>query len=214
LQAKAVTTEATFEAFIGEVTQDLAPLSIDRKIFLSELKVKPPHTLVELWYDPSNFDTYVFASQLHDALGIGSGAEPGAGWNVTLPLPIPSDTHLPPHVSGTSVLRFALNGRQQLTPVFIVPAARISSEPLIAQFEGSWAGGLTILSADPNDAKLEVVPSNPLAELNTALGASLPMPIVLVNQLWPRLGPDRIIVVITARPKIILRQRAVVSPVK
>jgi hypothetical protein len=215
LQTKAIDTETIFEAFISEVTEDLAPLSINRKLFVSELKVVPSHTLIELWYDPNNFDTYVFASQLFDALGTGPTAEPGAGWDVVPPAPIPPNTKLPPHVPGTTVLRFTLNGRQQLVPEFSVPAPRIPSEPLIAQFDGSWAGGVTVLSNDTNAANLVGGnPGSPVSELNTALTASLSVPIVLMNQLWPQLGPNRIVIAITASPKIIWRQRPIVPPLK
>jgi hypothetical protein len=97
IQGKAVQAQATLDEYVKESTSKLGTRIVERSSIASALKGKSNHVVAGFWYEPNNFEAYVFAWSLYRALGAGTENAPGAEWNVTPPIPIPADIHLPEH---------------------------------------------------------------------------------------------------------------------
>src|SRR5207248_1820348 len=64
------------------------PRQLDAEKFVTLLDGKPT-ARVKLLYNPNDSEAWSFARDIYWWLGNGVGAHRGAGWNVSVPLPIP-----------------------------------------------------------------------------------------------------------------------------
>jgi hypothetical protein len=213
LQADLKKSSAELNEYIDEVATRVKPRGLDGKIFSDALKGKPNDARVVLWYNPNDFESYTFAMEIWQLLGPWSkatGGFDGAGWNVSFPQPIP-DVKLPPHERGSSVVSISIQNGQTVDTgqqfVMQMPFPYSPTAPVTAQFEGSGADGLTILSKHPAGKVgpgITGLADNPPNALTWAIVKSTGL--TVINQSWPDLDPNVIIVVITAQNKEIIKQ--------
>jgi hypothetical protein len=120
--------------------------------------------------------------------------------------PIPN-IKIPPAPSGTRTFSIAINNpeKQELTLAMQMPFPYSPTAPTEAQFDGTWASGITLLSA-ANPAGTVMAgpesPSTPLNALTSALRESTQL--IVLNQPDADLPGDSIVLVISQKRPIVV----------
>lgn len=89
-QEAAATAQLVLKKYVSTVAERQFPREVDRRKMVEMLKGKPKCP-VSFWYSPGDTEAYRYASMLSIALGEGDPSNPGAGWEVSAPIPIPAD---------------------------------------------------------------------------------------------------------------------------
>jgi hypothetical protein len=74
-------SHSLLQSDVIDIKRKLAPRQIDSGAFVAQL-ANVPKVKTEVLYQPGDYEAYLFASQIHAALGEPRGNMPGAGWNM------------------------------------------------------------------------------------------------------------------------------------
>ncbi len=89
-QKEAADAQLALRKYVDAVARRQTPRHLDRGKLVKLLEGKP-RSRVELLYNPNDLEAWWFADEICLFLGKGNGNEPGAGWDVSQPKPIPTE---------------------------------------------------------------------------------------------------------------------------
>ena len=107
-QKEAADAQLALKKYVEEVARRERPRQLDGKKFVKSLQGKPQARIV-LLYDPGNSEAWHFARDIYWWLGKGVGNDKGAGWEVSVPTPIPSNAAItdPTSANAPPAMRFS-----------------------------------------------------------------------------------------------------------
>ena len=176
-QEDAAKAQLALKARFENVSKLQAARDIDRGKFFARLKGKPQSTVV-IWYASGDQGSFLFAQQAW--LILASRPPLGAGWPTTNPLPIPKDFIVQQPAQFMFVANISGLSGDFATAVRAPPPYN-PGDPIESQYRGSYAGGITLLTKNFEDAK-DPSDGTALSALTAALSDSMQLNIVIQRE--------------------------------